>query len=46
MAIKEPYTAVNSFLPLPSLYPPMPLFPRFLRLHAFLVDLDCASYES
>ena len=33
------HNAVNSFLPLPSLQPPIPpLFPLFVRLPAFLVD--------
>ena len=38
------HDTVNSSLPLPYLHPPMPsLIPLFLRLPAFLVDLDCAS---
>ena len=38
------HDAVHSILPLPSLHPPMPpLFPLFLSLLAFSVDLDCAS---
>ena len=41
------HDAVNSFLPLPSLHPAMPpLFPLFLRLSVFLVDLDCVSQPS
>ena len=38
------HDAVNSFLPLPSLHPPMPpLFPLIFSFPAFSVDLDCAS---
>ena len=38
------HDAVNFFLPLPSLHPPMPpLFPLFLSFPTFSVDFYCAS---
>ena len=38
------HDAVDSFLPLPSLHPPLPpVFPLFLSFSAFSVDLDCAA---